>query len=188
MCANKRVVLSNCLATTHPELAKEWHPILNKKTAYQIISGTNKIYWWVCSVDKKHEWQARPINRVKGSSCPYCPEKIRRKKSLAEKNPELAKERHPTKNGELTPFDVTIGVRGQKIWWKCEKGEDHEWSAPIRNRHFNGAGCPICAGKQVVPSVSLRKLYPEISDEWHPIKNGELKPINISVGSKKKVW
>ena len=28
-------------------------------------------------------------------------------KSLAEVNPELAKQWHPTKNGDLTPFDIT---------------------------------------------------------------------------------
>ena len=30
------------------------------------------------------------------------------KPSLAEANPELAKQWHPTKNGELTPGDVTF--------------------------------------------------------------------------------
>tara|TARA_B110000285_G_scaffold180449_1_gene203483 strand:+ start:85 stop:225 length:141 start_codon:yes stop_codon:yes gene_type:complete len=38
-------------------------------------------------------------------------------KSLAEVNPELAEEWHPTKNGELTPFDVTKGSN-KKVWWK----------------------------------------------------------------------
>ena len=30
-------------------------------------------------------------------------------KSLAELNRELAKEWHPTKNGELTPYQFTVG-------------------------------------------------------------------------------
>ena len=38
-------------------------------------------------------------------------------------NPEMAKQWHPTKNGKLTPFDVS--PRSSKmIWWKCEKGDD----------------------------------------------------------------
>lgn len=38
-------------------------------------------------------------------------------KSLAEVNPELAKEWHPTNNGDLTTMDVTVGS-AKKVWWK----------------------------------------------------------------------
>ena len=30
--------------------------------------------------------------------------------------------------------------------------------------------------------------YPEIASEWHPTKNGELKPENFTYGSQRKVW
>ena len=30
--------------------------------------------------------------------------------------------------------------------------------------------------------------YPELVSEWHPTKNGELKPDEVSHGSQKKVW
>ena len=30
--------------------------------------------------------------------------------------------------------------------------------------------------------------YPKLIKEWHPTKNGELKPDKITYGSKKKVW
>ena len=43
------------------------------------------------------------------------------KKSLAETHPEIAKQWHPTKNGSLTPFDLSIGS-GKLVWWKCAKG------------------------------------------------------------------
>ncbi len=39
-------------------------------------------------------------------------------KSLAEVNPALAKEWHPTKNGDLTPFDFAA-KSNKKVWWKC---------------------------------------------------------------------
>ena len=38
--------------------------------------------------------------------------------------PELVKEWHPTKNGDLTPKDVTHGS-SKKIWWLCSKGHSH---------------------------------------------------------------
>ena len=33
-------------------------------------------------------------------------------------NPDLAKEWHPTKNGDLTPENV-FSKSGKKVWWKC---------------------------------------------------------------------
>jgi hypothetical protein len=45
----------------------------------------------------------------------------------------LAKQWHPTKNGKLTPSDVGAGST-KKVWWKCNKGDDHEWVASIVNR------------------------------------------------------
>ena len=37
-------------------------------------------------------------------------------KSLAETHPDLAAQWHPTKNGELTPYDVTAGT-DKSVWW-----------------------------------------------------------------------
>ena len=45
-------------------------------------------------------------------------------KSLAELNPELANEWHPSKNGDLSPFDVTMRS-DLSVWWKCDKADDH---------------------------------------------------------------
>ena len=30
--------------------------------------------------------------------------------------------------------------------------------------------------------------YPHLIKEWHPTKNGELKPVDLTHGSNKKVW
>ena len=51
-------------------------------------------------------------------------------KSLAEVKPELAKQWHPSKNGNLYPKDV-FAVSGIKVWWKCDKYDDHEWESKI---------------------------------------------------------
>ena len=61
--------------------------------------------------------------------------------------PELVKEWHPTKNGDLTPEDFTYGS-GKKVWWLCPKG--HEWETKInkRTRKDKPTGCPNCSGKK----------------------------------------
>jgi hypothetical protein len=69
------------------------------------------------------------------------------KQSLAVTHPDLAAQWHPTKNGDLTPFDVVAGT-GKKIWWKCPNGSDHEWKASGNSR-VRPVGCPFCAGHRV---------------------------------------
>ena len=60
--------------------------------------------------------------------------------------PDIAKQWHPTKNGDLKPENFTKGSE-QKVWWKCPNGEDHEWEVKINNRSIKTSGCPFCAGK-----------------------------------------
>ncbi|MBQ6493175.1 MAG: zinc-ribbon domain-containing protein [Erysipelotrichaceae bacterium] len=138
------------LETLYPELAKQWHPTKNKLKPSEVMPGTHKKAWWIC--DKGHEWEAQIKSRVTGVSCPYCSNKkvLYGFNDLATINPDLAKEWHPTKNGDLTPSDVTPSS-GKKVWWKCSFG--HEWEAQICNRNA-GRGCPEC-------SDSLRTSFPE---------------------------
>lgn len=72
MCAGQRVVVGvSDLATTHPDLASQWHPTKNGKlTPSSIMSGTGKHIWWLC--ENGHEWKATGYNRIKGVGCPTC--------------------------------------------------------------------------------------------------------------------
>ena len=38
------------------------------------------------------------------------------------------------------------------------------------------------------PEQSLKEKYPNLAKQWHPIKNGSLKPEDITVGYENKVW
>jgi len=109
------------------------------------------------------------------------------KKLLAETHPELAKQWHPTKNGDLTPYDVTKGMN-KKVWWKCDKGIDHEWDTSPNKRALVGRGCPICSNQKVVLSNCLSTTHPEIAKEWHPTKNGKTTTYDIVAGSNKTFW
>ena len=95
------------------------------------------------------------------------------KKSLAETHPEVAKQWHPNLNGDLTPYDFTPGS-GKKVWWKCPEGDDHEWEKSINKRAGRGDGCLICSNRKIVNSNCLSTTHPEIAEQWHPTKNGEL--------------
>jgi hypothetical protein len=173
------------LATTHPDLAKEWHPTLNEKlTPNDLTHGSNKKVWWLCS--KGHEWEARLSQRVnKGSGCPECSRRAASlKKSLAVRNPELAEQWHPEKNGSLTPFDIVPGYQ-KKVWWIC--GNGHEWEDSPYNRRPS-KGCPYCSNRRPTPENNLLAQFPKLAQEWHPAKNEQLTPEKVVSGSGKTVW
>jgi len=104
--------------------------------------------------------------------------------SLAISNPELSRQWHPTLNGELTPDDVTKGSN-KKRWWLC--GNGHEWEARVYSRN-KGSGCPYCAGFYAHSGNSLKTIYPFLSKQWHPTKNGDRNPDNVTSKSDIKAW
>jgi hypothetical protein len=183
-CAGLYVTKENCLATKNPQLAKDWHPTRNENcTPENVMPGISRKVWWICM--KGHEWEAAVNNRSQGQGCPFCAGKqVNEENCLGNLNPGLAKEWHPTKNNHLTPFDVTSSS-GKKVWWVCEKG--HEWEAVIGNRN-SGSGCAMCSGRVASKENCLVTQFPEIADQWHPVKNKPLKPTEVTYGSNRKVW
>jgi hypothetical protein len=128
-----RKTASYNLQILNPLLAKEWYPAKNGRlTPKDVTPMSHKKVWWQC--EKGHEWESIISNRSsKGRSCPYCSnQKACEDNCLATVNPKLAKEWHPTKNGNLTPYDVTPGSSRKMVWWQCKKG--HEWEALVKSR------------------------------------------------------
>lgn len=186
----------------YPKLAKEWHPSKNEgMTPEDVTRGSGRKVWWRC--EKGHEWQARIADRTQESGCPQCYKKnrreinrkvaLKRSGSLANRYPDLARQWHSTKNGELTPYDVTPGSN-RKAWWKCNQG--HKWQATIANR-ANGTGCSKCyrekRGELFMKAVAKRRgsladKFPDLAKEWHPTKNRELTPNDVVPGSHMRVW
>lgn len=100
--------------------------------------------------------------------------------------PAIAAQWHPTKNGDLTPEDVTAGS-AKKVWWQCEKG--HVWQAQIKNRTFENSGCPVCSNHVVLNGFNdFATVRPEIATQWHPTRNGALTPDMFAPNSRKKIW
>lgn len=90
---------------------------------------------------------------------------------------------------ENEAFDPgSVGAASHRIlWWQCEKG--HKWQAPISTRTTKGKNCPYCANKKVLKGYNdLATLCPETAAQWHPEKNGGIRPEDVVCGSEKKVW
>jgi hypothetical protein len=109
-----------------------------------------------------------------------------KRRSLADVAPHLLHQWHPEKNGALRPQDVAQGS-DRRVWWRCEVALDHEWQAAVHSR-VHGAGCPFCAGHRATLESSLATLAPEIAAQWHPTRNGTLRPEDVRTQSGRKVW
>lgn len=167
------------LASTHPEIAEEWHPTLNKPlTPIQVKAGSNRKVWWKC--EKSHEWESKIYARTK-SGCPYCAgtKPIPEENTLNITHPYLLKEWDYTKN--ILPPNQTKAGSDKKVWWKCAVG--HSWETTVYNRK-TGKNCPYCANRKILPGFNdLATLYPSLTAEWHPTKNNK-KPTEVSSQSR----
>ena len=191
ICSGVRVLEGfNDLQSAEPELAKEWHRTRNGNLKpNEVTRGSNTKVWWQCSKCFDHEWESKVNDRNNGNGCPICAGKkvLEGFNDLQSTQPELAKEWHPSKNGDLKPTELTRSS-GRKVWWQCSKCPDHIWESRVNDRN-NGNGCPICAGQKLLKGVNdLQSTEPELAKEWHPSKNGNLKPNEFTRGSNMKVW
>lgn len=173
--------------SSYPELVKEWHPTKNGDlTPKDVTHGSSKKVWWLCSKGHSYETAPQERTRKKPTGCPYCAgKKVHDGNSLEILFPQIAKEWHPFKNGSIKSKDMTFGST-KKAWWLCSN--NHSYISTISNRTRMKSGCPYCAGKKASKERNLQILHPNISQEWHPTKNGNLTPKDVPPASHKKVW
>ncbi len=187
-CTNQIVVIGiNDLTTTHPEIAKEWHPIKNNNlTPQNITAGSNKRIWWKC-IMCGHEWQTSVYHRsINASGCPKCRHSKRKNSakqdSLNITHPKIAKDWHISKNGKLKPGMFTKGSR-YKAWWKCHIcGKESQKEIKLYN------GCTNCKKNERLSIKNLAIEKPNLIKEWNYNKNNNLKPENCATASNKRVW
>ena len=70
MGAKIEIAKENCIATTHPQIAAQWHPTLNGElTPFDVREGSTDRVWWLC--DKGHEWKTEVRVRCqRNNGCP----------------------------------------------------------------------------------------------------------------------
>jgi rubrerythrin len=196
-----KVPPSTALPERHSEVAAQWHPTRNDdRTPADFRWASNERAWWLCPTCG-HEWSAIIASRTRGGAgCPKCGRRRagaalgvpKPGQSLAERLPELAAQWHPTRNGDFNPTSVTA-KSGKRAWWLCPEC-GNEWEAQIGSR-ANGYGCKACATQKSAvayskpsPRQSLAEQDEELAGQWHPTRNGDLTPADVTGNSGKKAW
>jgi len=181
-CSNQRLLVDyNDMATTHPVLAQEWHPLLNGElTPRDIQAGTARKVWWYreqCG----HSWESAVNKRAgAGAGCHVCTNRVVALgvNDFATLFPELSLEWDDC--NILKPHEVTKGNR-TVIWWKCKSG--HRWEQSISTRAKRQAGCPVCDNRKVLTGFNdLATTHPELATEWDHAAN-KIGPDMVYAGS-----
>ena len=156
---------------------------------FELISeeyiDANKLLEWKCLKEECNEIFEMTWDRIQlGVGCACCRGmQVGLSNCLATKNPSLASQWHPTKNGNLTPYDVTCGSR-TNAWWQCENG--HEWQAIVNYRN-NRPECPYCSHATPSKEYNLLIINPKICEEWDYIKNDK-NPEEYLPYSSQNIW
>ena len=184
VCANKRVLVGfNDLASTHPDLAREWDSERNGSvTPFNVTASSHATAHWECALG--HRWTVSIENRgVRGHGCAVCSGKrvLPGFNDLATLNKELAAEWDLELNDGLLPTQVAAFSQSSAVW-KCAP-HSHQWRATIASRSA-GCGCPVCAGKRVIAGFNdLATLEPRLSQEWDMSRNSGRLPSEFTTGS-----
>ena len=188
-CANRMPSVTNSIAACFPHLATEWHPTKNGElTPDRIVAGSNKRVWWKCPRGPDHEWKAMPNSRTgdKKAGCPFCAGlRASVTNSLASLYPEIAVEWHPTRNGSLTPDNVTYGSK-KNVWWQCHIDPTHQWRATPNARTYMESACPYCSPcprsrREVLLAIEL-SAFVDFDIEQHKVTvSGKLLDVDILV-------
>jgi len=190
VCSGKRLFVGqNDLATTHPEILAAWSPLNTLVTPQNVQAGTtSRKVLWRCQ--KGHDYSATPANKVLGGTeCPYCAGQkvLAGFNDMETTHPELARQFHPTQNGNLTTKNTVAGS-SKILVWICDANTNHIWKAAGYSR-VTGSGCPFCTGQKILPGENdLATLKPQLIDEWDFDLNLGKSPSEISPGSKQRVW
>lgn len=135
----------NDFASKYPERAAMWHPDKNKKTPEKYTPGSGARVWFIC--DNGHEFDTVLRRVSEGRWCRYCAGKDvwSGGNDLLTTDPDLALEWDYSRNGGLTPKDVSRGSN-KKVWWVCAADTTHAWRAKPndRTKSVNATGCPKC--------------------------------------------
>lgn len=172
--AEKKYVIDNA------QLMTEWDLEKNSTLGFSpdlISLGSGRSVWWLCS--KGHSYQMT-VNKkaTRNFGCPICSghKTVAGINDFATYYPDLAKEWHPTKNGDLKPSDLSR-KNGRKVWWICQYG--HEWQATPKDRANDNTGCPICKSRRSTSfseqaiKYYVKKLYPDTESRYKDVfENG----------------
>lgn len=185
-CSGKKVWSGfNDICTTDPDILCEWDYSKNDLNPETISRSSKTGFWWVCRLCNR-SWKTSPFHRlVDKTGCPSCRGRLRSLDKSESNHPEhLYSEWSPENKMSLDEYSTNSTYKAK---WVCSEG--HVWTTMIHLRSCKGYGCPVCAGKKVsMGHNDILTTHPYLVAEWDYERNRDLKPGQVTYGSKVPVW
>jgi len=195
----KKTQGANLLKNSDNRAVVWWDHECNSDSFWEVATiKSRREAWWTCS--EGHSFKARILDVTNDSfSCPEC-QSIRRAaweeklallrgKTIADV-PELL----AAWDEDIPPANVLVDKKymGSGYRFRCPSGHRNTRS-PLS---YLFDGCSACKANETREANAKRadvnpaasRLTPEISSQWHPTKNGNLRLANISPNSRRMIW
>jgi len=167
------------LAAIAPHLASQWSS-KNSLQPEQVYAKATTPITWECDVCQ-HEWSTRASYRVNNDrGCPSCENRTLVGKTVAEVLPHLVA--RWSKQNVDSPEVLSAGSH-KRIVWTCSNSNHPDYEMTPADRR-DGYGCNKC----VLEKKSLAVVKPQIAAQWHPTKNGTVRPTDVMSASGMKAW
>ncbi len=157
-------------------LSKLWDDKKNGPPT-SVLQRSFRPAWWRC--ENGHSFQRSPRSMLSDSACPDC-RRGPSMNSIAKARPSVVPLWNAEKNGDRSPSTVDAAYAGN-AWWRCPKGHDFQRAPLLMVRD---SSCPVCA----VAQKSLAATSPAVAAEWHPAKNGEIRPVQVDADHVMNAW
>ncbi|ORC90291.1 uncharacterized protein TM35_000093410 [Trypanosoma theileri] len=171
---------SRLLIDRFPDLAIEYDMEANKEPVDEVLVDSASVVWWKC-VECDFRWKSGIFVRTcLRTKCQQCEK--RRNPCLGSRLVQLWD--HSLNDPCIDPKTVTTSSN-KSAYWRC----------PTCSTSFQARIKDMVAEKAKCPSCSLLNLHADFSkdengllQEWHPLKNGDLKPSQVKPTDQTKLW
>ncbi len=149
----------------------------------QIFSSCRKIIHLKCQ--KQHEFTVKAYSFFAKPTCPTC---YIQENNITVQCPELMKWWDWELNTGIEPKTLLKNSNLQ-VYWKCPKCA-YSWQAKVMTRVLSKGLCPCCE-VHIVKRTGFNDIVtvlPELAEQFHPTKNGDLKAEQLFVTDLRRVW
>jgi rubredoxin len=162
-----------------------WDHDLNSPDAYAKSKTLGRtLAWWRCPVCD-HSFSAMPKDLQPEPRCPACAQRRSDERDRMWQMPVASvTELRFAWQDAADASVVLIGDHTPRAW-RCPNGH----SPHVRPSLYWEHGCPSCRANSTRKEQKMvSDLQPELSQQWHPTRNGKLSPDKVVWNSRRSIW
>ena len=195
LCSEKTCDHCESRSFSSHERAKNWAYDLNDLTPREVIKGSHKKYWFLCSECRHSYEQSLNSINTRNIGCPYCSSSKLCANECKYCYDRSFESHYRSKDwaynlNDKTPREVTKGSH-KKYWFRCSECH-HQYEQSLNNITTHNNRCPYCTDQRLCGDEEC-DMCREKSFEMSPFAEfwsdkNDVPPRLVFIGSVKKYW